>query len=365
MYNAPNRLIIEHNYVSMMGLHLNQFNFTPSIRVATFKCPVCGGHKRNNRKTSGYIFVNQTKRDHYSVKCHNCSYSGNFLYFLKDYFPSVFSQIKMELMVDIMGNKKKREPVFDESVFLSKPVFKKTDTVNISSLDDNHPAKIYCVNRKIPITALDKILYTDNYKKYIAKIDEEKSTKLPEDPRIIFEMKNRKGDIIGVQGRVIEVVDEEGNVTLYHPKKENYTSDRFITIKFDVVAPKIYGLEYVNTLQPIIVTEGIIDSYFMNNSIALAGGDVVRNLHEIIGCPKNNIYIVLDNEPRSADTVRRMEKAIEYGYNVYFWAVNTKYKDINKMVLNGIKADIINDKVLKDSLSGFEAKMKLHTWRKV
>lgn len=364
MLEAPNRLLIEQDYVSSMGLHLQQFHWTPSLRVATFRCPICGDSKKNKRKTRGYIYINPSKRTYYTVKCHNCGYCSSFLYFVKQYYGGVFSQLRVDLIQDILGGKKK-EVKFDESVFITKPLLKKGNAISINDLADDHPAKAYCIRRKIPSDAFSKILYVDNYKKYISTFNEEKAEKLPEDPRILFELKNTKGEIFGVQGRVIETIDAEGNLGIYHLTIKNYKSDRFITIKFDELADKLYGTEYLNTLQPVFVTEGVIDSYFLPNSLALVGGDVLPNLDKLLGCSKENIYIVLDNEPRNKDTVNRMDKAISYGYNVYFWNVDTKYKDINKMILNGMSAKTIEDKVLNDSLSGFRAKMKLSSWRKI
>jgi hypothetical protein len=94
----------------------------------------------------------------------------------------------------------------------------------------------------------------------------------------------------------------------------------------------------------------------------LVGGDVgdVANLF----CD-NNVYIALDNEPRSRDTIARMDKAIQTGCYVCFWDIPEQYKDVNDMVLNGYTRQEITRHILENSYKGAKAKLMLSKWRKV
>lgn len=347
-----NRILIEQPYVMQLSFYVQRFQWVPNLRVARFRCPVCGDSQKNQAKTRGYIYINPTKRTHFNYKCHNCGYNNSFLYFLKDHFPSLYNNLKIELMKEYLDAKKHLEK-HTEIIIPDEPKLEVHDDIKkitIDMLDNDHPAKKYCIERSIPTHQLKKILYVNNFKDYIDEVCPDKYERMPVDERILFELRTIEGELVGVQGRIIV------------PGKKN----RFLTLKFDDSSSKIYGLEHVNKLLPVIVTEGIIDSFFLDNAIALTGGDVVSNLDEIIQTPKSNIYIALDNEPRNVDTVHRMELAIKYGYKVFFWNVDTKYKDINDMVQKGnIPSSYIQNEIITKSLSGFSAKVAFNSWKRV
>lgn len=343
------RLVIEHNYLMQMGMYLSKFKYTPSTKVANFRCPICGDSEKNENKCRGFIFLDQNKRDRYKYKCHNCGANHSFLYFLKEYYPNLFQMAQLDLLKE--GSSNNRQFIKENiQPTVIKKIIDKTALPTVLNLEDNHPAKIYCESRLIPHYKLGRILYTDNLKNYVDKLFPGKYKKLPEDPRIIFQIKDKTNNLVGIQARVID---------------KNNKNNRFVTLKFIDELPKLYGIHAVNSKLPIIVTEGIIDSLFLDNSIALVGGDVLSNLDSILETTKDNIFIVLDNEPRSKDTVNRMKKAIDCGYNVYFWNIDSKYKDINKMVENQIDIKQIQKDIYDNSLSGMKALMKYNQWKKI
>ena len=109
------------------------------------------------------------------------------------------------------------------------------------------------------------------------------------------------------------------------------------------------------------VFEGPIDSIFILNSIATAGGDLISSIK---GYDKENMVIVYDNEPRSIETKRKIDKAIDFGYNVCIWPDYIQQKDINDMILSGIKTEQILDIINKNTFKGLKAKMKIIQWSK-
>ena len=352
-----NRILLEQTYVMQLGMYMERFQWIPTLRVAKFRCPICGDSQKSNYKTRGYVYINPQKRTHFNYKCHNCGYNNTLLYFLKEHVPSLYSPLKKEIMVEYLSHKslyavekKEQQPKEIKNV-ISNVMLESLDLMTVDKLPDNHPAKIYCLNRLIPNEKLKRIIYTKNFKDFIEKIYPDKYQRMPADERIIFELRDLENNLVGVQGRVIEGKNKK---------------NRFLTLKFDDSANKIYGLDNINKKLPVIVTEGIIDSLFMDNALALTGGDVISNLDEILGIPKSNIFIALDNEPRSEDTVHRMDMAIKNGYMVHFWTFDTAYKDINDMVLHGkISAEYIQNEILTKSLTGFKARVKFNSWKKV
>lgn len=349
-----NKLLIEQPYVMQLSLFVKKFQWFPNQRLARFRCPICGDSQKNESKTRGFVYVNKTTKDCFSYKCHNCGYNHYFERFLKDFFPNLHTQLKADLMKEYIENKRNFEKLLEKDTVVEEHKFEINDNIKWQTVDtlyDDHPAKQYCLGRKIPKHKLSRILYVKNFKHYIEEVCPLKYERMPEAERIVFELRDKNKKLVGIQARIIE---------------EKTKKNRFLTLKFDDSQSKIYGLDHVNIDRPVIVTEGIIDSLFLDNCIALTGGDVVSNLDAILGVPKSNIFIALDNEPRSTDTIHRIEKAIEYGYNVFFWGIDSCYKDINDMVRKGnISETYIQNEILTKSLTGFKAKVKFNSWKKV
>ena len=134
---------------------------------------------------------------------------------------------------------------------------------------------------------------------------------------------------------------------------------RYISIKVIDESPKIFGLDRINRKELIRVVEGPFDSLFLDNCLAMAGGDF-DGLVETVKSDK--CIVIYDNEPRNTDTIRRMTKMIDLDYELFFWPDTIKEKDINEYVLNGNTdfTELIN----KNTYKGLGAKMKLSSWRK-
>jgi len=122
-------------------------------------------------------------------------------------------------------------------------------------------------------------------------------------------------------------------------------------------APKIYGLDNIDTKRPIYIIEGPFDSTFVENSVAMCGADID------IGSFGWSDYIwVYDNEPRNREINNRISRTIDRGEKVVIWPSNIKEKDINDMVLSG--HDI--QKVIESNVyQGLQANLKFTTWKKI
>jgi len=74
----------------------------------------------------------------------------------------------------------------------------------------------------------------------------------------------------------------------------------------------------------------------------------------------------MDNEPRSREITKFLEKNIEAGYSVCMFPEHIIQKDINDMILDGkMPIDEIVDTINKNTFKGIEAKLKFSTWKKI
>ena len=80
------------------------------------------------------------------------------------------------------------------------------------------------------------------------------------------------------------------------------------------------------------------------------------------GVPETaRLVFVWDNEPRSPNTVRRIDEAITKNAAVVIWPSHIMEKDVNDMVLNGKD---VNEIVKVATYSGIGARLKFSTWKR-
>jgi hypothetical protein len=101
---------------------------------------------------------------------------------------------------------------------------------------------------------------------------------------------------------------------------------------------------------------------FVPNSIAVAGGEMIPVLKTF---DKSKLVIVYDNEPRSRETIKKLDKAIMNGYNVCIWPDNLEHKDVNDMILAGLSPEFVNHIIDHHTYRDLAAKLALTKWSKV
>jgi hypothetical protein len=161
---------------------------------------------------------------------------------------------------------------------------------------------------------------------------------------------------------LIPFINKDKMVHAYQGRAIGKSDVKYITIILNDDVPKIYGLDSIDTNKKIYVVEGPIDSMFIPNAAATAGGDLVS---AILSLPKENVVVVYDNEPRSRETVKKLDKAIMNGYNVCIWPENLDHKDINDMNLAGMSSDFIKHIIDTNTHRDLAAKLALTKWSKV
>jgi hypothetical protein len=304
--------------------------------LATCRCFACGDSKKNRSKTRGYFFENKGK---YVYKCHNCGIACNLYSVLESVSPSLCKEYAFENFKD-----KNPEPIEREETVVRQPMFTNLGT-RLDLLDPTHKAVKYVKSREIPEEKYCNFYYCSDFSRIMADFDRE-GTK---EDRLVIPFYDEDGSLLGVQGRSFE---------------EKRDSIRYITLKKDGEERLWYNLDKVDPRETVYVTEGPIDSMFLPNAIAMAGSDGVRVIEGLAGANKSNIVFVYDNEPRNKDICRIMDKVIEMGYNVAFWPDHIEYKDINDMVIGGLKPADIKLIIDNNTYADLQAKMKMVTWRK-
>ena len=330
---------LDDKYLGLISPRLEKFR---KIRggVYNFRCPYCGDSQRHKNKARGYIYKNKAD---YNFKCHNCGVTRSFTYFLKDRDPPLYDEYVMERYKEGLTGKGTVTP--EPNFTFVKPKFRKKDIcdelVKISELNTSHRAKKYLINRGINEDTLSKFYYCPDFKRWTNKHKKIYDTTDNDDDRIIIPLRNSKGELFGYQGRSLDPTSKM----------------RYITVMLDENAPKIYGLEKINTQKPIYILEGPFDSTFMENSVAMCGSDV-----DIRTFGWSNYIWVFDNEPRNREVVNRIERCINRGDQVVIWPSNIKEKDVNEMIL--AKHNIC-DIIKTNTFSELKAKLKLNLWKKV
>jgi len=247
--------------------------------------------------------------------------------FIKAIDQNVYNEMQMERLQD-----KKTPEQIDYEAFvdkMKKPVFMKSGPLKglkkVSQLSPDHRVKKLVDARKIPNPYHAKLFSCPNFKQFTNnlipnKFDEESIER--DETRLLIPFFDKEKRLHAYQGRAL------GNSKV-----------KYITIILDDSVPKVYGLDSVNFDKTTYVFEGPIDSMFIPNSIATAGGDLVSAIGTLND--KQNLVIVYDNEPRSKDTVKKLDKAIMQGYSVCIWPDNLEHKDINDMVIAGLTSEFI------------------------
>ena len=321
--------LVDSKYIGLVSSRLQKFKRVKAD-LYNFRCPLCGDSQKHKNKARGYIYP--LKAD-MNFKCHNCGASTTFSNFLKQIDITLHKQYVMEKFKT--RNTGKGSIIEEPKLDFKKPVFKKQ--IDLPKAAKVPVAKKYLENRKLDPS---KFYFTPEFKKWVNTQKQTFDTIGRDESRIIIPMYDTERNLIGFQGRALG---------------PNFV--KYITVMLQENAPKIYGLDKINTNETVYVVEGPFDSTFVENSVALCGSD--GDMAHLEG---SDIVYVYDNEPRNKEILQRIERCIDRGEKVIIWPKNIQDKDINDMVISG--HDIMS--ILKSNIySNLEAKIKFNNWKKV
>lgn len=331
-------MFVEIKYLNLISTSLPLFKRKKDF-LWNFRCPICGDSQTNKTKARGYMF--QVKGD-LVYKCHNCQVGMGFSKFLEIMDPASYKQYKLEKF-QASGSKKK--PRVDlrkaKKVVSAKPVFKKNllaDLQPLDSLNKEHPAREYILNRKLPT---DSLYYTEGFKEWTNTVKPGAFENVEHDePRIIIPFIDQNGELFGFQGRSL-----------------SSKGLRYITIMLREDATKIFGLNTVDTSRTVYVVEGPLDSLLLSNAVAMAGADVAH-VPQLLG---DDVVYIYDNEPRNTQITGRMKKHIDAGHSMVIFPKDVTQKDLNDMLLAGHD---VQNVVESNCYRGLKLTLKFNEWRK-
>jgi transcription elongation factor Elf1 len=333
---------VDLKYCGFLSIRLNKYKVkTSNPYKATYRCPLCGDSQKSKTKTRGWIIEKENKA---FTHCFNCGASHPLWRFLKLIEPNLYS----EYVIDTKLENHSTSPLKPLETLQQKvPNYRKIGSPlllikRIGSLAADHPARTYLNMRQIPIKQHHRLYYAPKFASWVNEIIPGKLNSNLDEPRLILPFIDANGNIFGFQGRAF-----------------NKKSLRYITIMLED-KPKIFGLDKIDFEKRYYVVEGPIDSLFLSNALAMAGAD-----GSVVGLSNiDNAVFVLDNEPRNAEIVQRMENLIDQGRKICVWPKHIKQKDINDMILAGLSGPAIENIIDSYCFSGLSAKLALLEWKR-
>ena len=333
---------IDIKFINLLSTRLPKFK-RKSEYLFNFRCPHCGDSQKSTTKARGFLYK---KKNDMFFKCHNCGMGqslGNLIKFLD---PNLYKEYIFERFKN--GKPTKDKPEFDFTP--SKELKTKTadekllgELESFDRLVQTHPAKQFIYKRFIPKEHWNKFFFCPKFYEWTNTIVPDKFTDLKQDhPRIVIPFYDRAGKFFAFQGRAFG--------------KEQ---PKYITIKFDETKEKIYGLDRLDLNKPVMITEGPIDSLFLDNAIALAGADANIKIQP------QQCTMIFDNEPRNKEIVKRMINAVNKKYNVTVWPKTLKYKDINDIIIAGKTSTEVQTLISNNTYCGLTALQHINNWKRI
>lgn len=286
-----------------------------------FRCPVCGDSAKNKFKKRGWIYIHDNKL---WFKCFNCSLALTFKNFLKVVDNDTYEKYVEEEKQDYIEKLKNGEIFNKKTKRVTKSNINLKYVFNLNKKYfkpvRNFPNALkYLRNRNIPNDIVEQLYYCVN-------------PKSPAYNMIIFPLYTKENKLYGFQGR--SIVNKKFHTHL--------TNDDY----------KIYNFFKLDLDNPTYIFESIIDSLFINNSIAMLGSDIPEHILKKINVP----IFCFDNDKTG---MIKSLKYIERGFKVFIWPDTVREKDINELIINGKSEQFIKNMIDSNIYAGTEGIIRL------
>ncbi len=329
---------IEEKYIRLSCSGFRNYR-QKNRNLYNFSCPICGDSSTNPHKARGFVYLNKNRN--WRFVCHNCGKNESFYEFLSEIDSRLHSEYVFEKFANDKPDKEEITQTIEDFFNIKVNANIKDLALRCGDLKDDHRAKKYLSDRKIPLSKINEIYYSsdiNNLKKLFNGYEE---ISFPVEDRIVIPVQDVQKNLVGVITRSID----------------KFSKNRYLNM-VEKDKPLIYGLDRINQASQKFVVEGPIDSMFLDNCVAAGGAD----LFKCVDVMDDETTYIFDNQPRNRDIVSRMNRMAGMNKKIVIWPENIKEKDINEMVLNGL--DVL-DTINKHTYRNLEALLYLGKWSKV
>jgi len=352
-------LFNDEKFLNNIGHMLRNFRKKQDY-LWNFSCPICGDSRKKKIRARGYVY---RYRDSLKFKCHNCGETMPLSELIRRLDTTLYKEYIFEAYLEKgQGQPPSGEEDAKKAVFKKKKEYKPAKPTaligcpSLNTLGPDHPARAYMEWRKLPPKALEELFWTDHFPATVDKFLPEHQYALVDEGRIIIPFYDTNHQLIALQGRSQPRYDTGTGKWVDSPG-----AVRYITIKADKDAPRIFGMDKLKLEGTIYITEGPFDAmclYPLTNVIARAGSD------QSVPFPVSRCVWIFDNEPRNIQTVKHMLAAHEAGFSVVVWPEDFKYKDINEAIIAGHKQEGIVKIISARTFKGLQFLLEFARWKK-
>jgi hypothetical protein len=335
---------VDVKYANMISSRVRNFK-AKGNNLWNFSCPYCLDSSKDKKKARGYIY---SSHGTLLYRCHRCSIGTTFSKVLEHLDRNLYADYTLEKYSANCNHNHTPKFVFPDSTpKFSMPAKKSPldELTKISNMSILHPAVLYVKNRMIPEEHWNLLYFCPKYKHWVKEHHKADQNTKDDTPRLIIPHFNQEGNLIGWAGRA------------FGPENLRYHN---VKIGEDQL---LYGLERVDVSRTIYVTEGQLDSLFIDNCIAASGVSAFDS--EFMQIHKSNIVLIVDNEPRNIAIVKSVVKYISKGYSVCLFPDTVPEKDINEMAKAGLSKIEIENLIKGNTASEIAASLLLAQWRKI
>jgi hypothetical protein len=127
-------------------------------------------------------------------------------------------------------------------------------------------------------------------------------------------------------------------------------------LRLDPNCDFIYGTERVDPTKTIYVTEGQIDSLFIENAVAVGGANYESAFMRSIA---TNCVIIPDSDwKRNRQVGKQLMKAIKLNFKVFFVPDWVEGKDVNDFICNGMTIPELELLIDANTKQGLQAQLQ-------
>jgi len=337
-------VIPEEYIIQKFYQHAGYPKYTKSTNTYTGGCPVCREGKSWGRKSRCYYIPNDNV-----ICCHNCGWYSS----TTNWIMEVESITYKEMMQQIdrcdyeYGIPKEQETVAKK---LSEDLPR--DSINIFDKTQLSYYKNHSVVRKAIVTIVDRRL--------------NKATNKPKSLYVSLNDYTHKNRLI------IPFYDNTGRCTFYQSRKllDDNTPKYLSKVNSE---KSLFNYDNIkSSADNIFITEGPIDSFFIENSVAVAGiqDNSRQSFTSLQRQQIDRLFLmqsvwVLDSQWLDETSKNKTRKLLDSNQCVFLWPkdVGTKFKDVNDMCVHFNVNHLSHDYIMKNTYCGAKGILKLNQIR--